>query len=129
MSVMIAAVTFVCNRVCSWSKDHGSGELGFLFLVVKSRSLLTGTAAVLIRTVANKQAVSHHDVAFAVSGDIQLMCNHDDGSARVVEFLKETHDLDASASIEVSRRFIRKDQFWFVHQRTGNGCALLFPTR
>ncbi len=43
----------------------------------------------------------------------------------VVEFLKQPHDFNARARIEIAGRFVGEHQFRPVHQRAGDGDALL----
>ena len=53
------------------------------------------------------------------------MRDHDDGDAVLVELLKNAHDLDAGAAIEISGRFIRQQHLRIVDQRARDGDALL----
>ena len=103
----------------------GSGEFGFLFGLVERGEFLPGDAAVFVARVADDLAVAHDDDAFAVGGDVQFVRDHDDGDAGVVEFLKQPHDFDAGARVEIAGRLVGQHQFGPVDQGAGDGDALL----
>ena len=77
------------------------------------------------RRVTDDLPVAHDDDAFAIGGDVQFVRDHDDGDAGVVEFLEQPHDFDARAGVEIAGRLVGQHQFRLVHQRAGNGDALL----
>ena len=53
------------------------------------------------------------------------MGDHDDGDALVVQFLEHAHDFDAGLAVEVAGRLVGEQQRRLVHQRAGDGDALL----
>ena len=73
------------------------------------------------------QTIAHDDVAARIGGDIRFMRHHDDGDAMIVQLLKNSHDFDAGAAIEISGRLISKQYFRFVDQGPRNRDTLLLP--
>src|SRR6266508_1707790 len=71
------------------------------------------------------QPIAHHYVALGVGGDVLLVRDHDDSDAVLVELLKNRHDLDAGAAVEIARRFIRQQHLRIIDQRARNRDALL----
>ena len=88
-----------------------------------------GVKPVAYRCVADDAPVSHDNIAFRKSGNIQLVSNHDDGDSLVVEFLKYAHDLDAGLAVEIAGRFICKEERRLVHQGACDGHTLLLAAR
>src|SRR5207244_11481972 len=79
--------------------------------------------------VVEDQAVAHIDVASRVSGDVLLVCHHDDCDSALVQLLKNRHNLDARAAVEISGRLIRKQDLGLIYQRACNSHTLLLATR
>ena len=75
--------------------------------------------------VAHHAAVAHDEVALAVAGDVELVGDHDDGDALVVEFLEHAHDLDGGPAVEVAGRLVGEEDRGVVDERAGDGDALL----
>src|ERR1700748_2947423 len=71
------------------------------------------------------QSIAHDHIALRISGDVLLVCDHDDGDAALVELLKNCHDLDTRSAVEIAGRFIRQQDFRIIDQRAGNRDALL----
>ena len=96
-----------------------------MFGVIERGDFLPGDAAVFVLRVADDLAVAHDDDAFAIGRDVEFVRDHDERDAAVVEFLKQAHDLDAGARVEIAGRFVGQQQFGRVDQGAGNGNALL----
>src|SRR5215216_1331216 len=79
--------------------------------------------------IIEDQSVAHDDVALCVGGDIRFVRHHDDCDAALVQLLKNGHDVDTGAAVEITGRFICEQYFWIVDQCPGNGDALLLATR
>ena len=75
--------------------------------------------------VAHDAAVAHDDVRLAEAGDVELMGDHDDGHAVVVELLEHAHDLDAGARIQVAGGLVGEEERRLVDEGAGDGDALL----
>src|SRR5690606_10547111 len=75
--------------------------------------------------VADDAAVAHDEVALAVVRDVELVGDHDDGDALVVEFLKNAHDLDGGFAVEVAGGFVGEEDVRLVDEGAGDGDALL----
>ena len=58
-------------------------------------------------------------------GDIQLVGDHHDGDALVIEFLEHAHDFRAGAGIEIAGGLVCQEQGGLVGERPGDGDALL----
>src|SRR5690349_1236553 len=78
--------------------------------------------------ILQNQPVAHHHVALRVRGDVLLMRDHDDRNSALVELLKNCHDLDAGAAIEIAGRFVGKQYLGLVDQGACYGDALLLAT-
>ncbi len=77
------------------------------------------------RLVLHDTAVDDaHDTA-GIAGDIPVVGDHDDCLTPAVQFLKNGHDLQAGAGIEVAGGFIGQQDFRLVYQRPGDGHPLL----
>ena len=71
------------------------------------------------------QPIPHNNVSLRVGGDVLLVRDHDDRDAVLVELLKNRHDLDAGAAVEIPGRFIRQQHLRIIDQRARNRDALL----
>src|ERR1700688_1561447 len=72
-------------------------------------------------------SVAKHQHALGVLGDVVLVGDQDDGQSFVVQVLENFHDFDGRAAVQISRRLVRQQDRRLVHQRAGNGYALLLP--
>src|SRR5258708_35893802 len=79
--------------------------------------------------IVDDAAVAHDEVAPAVVGDVELMRDHDDGDALVVEFLEHAHHLDGGLAVEVAGRFVGEEDLRLVDEGAGDGHALLLAAR
>ena len=78
--------------------------------------------------ILQKQPVAHHYIALRIGGDVLFVRDHDDRDPVLVELLKNCHNLDAGAAIEIAGWFIRKQHLWLVDQSARYGDALLLPS-
>src|SRR5665213_692588 len=81
-----------------------------------------------ILAVLQHPTIAHDHTAPAVGGDVELVSHHDHGDTRIIQRLEQPHDLNAGARIEVASRLIREQQVRAVHERAGDGDALLLAT-
>jgi hypothetical protein len=65
------------------------------------------------------------DDPFCLPGDIIIMCDENDRIPLFMHFMEHIHDLAACFGIQVSGRFIGKDQRGFRDKRTGYRNTLL----
>src|SRR4051812_2247576 len=84
------------GRVGAGGEEFGGG-LRFLEL----GELVLGNGTILNEFVAHDHAVAEDQVAFAVMRDVELVRDHHDGDALLVELLKHAHDLDRGFAIEI----------------------------
>ena len=56
---------------------------------------------------------------------VQLVGDHDDGDALVVELLKHAHDFDARAAVEIAGRLVGEQERGLIGERAGDGHTLL----
>ncbi len=75
--------------------------------------------------VLDHLAVLKLDHAIGVCGDTRIVRDEDDGVAFAREILEQRHDLGSALAVERAGRFVGEDHFSPVHQRSGNGDALL----
>ena len=75
--------------------------------------------------VGNDFAVFDFNHAVGLRGDFRVVRHHDNGVAIRIKLADDFHHVFAAAAVERARRFVRKDDFAAVHQRTGDGHALL----
>jgi len=78
--------------------------------------------------IVRDQPVAHDDVALRVGSDVLLVSDHDDRDSALVELLKNRHNLDAGAAVEISGWFIGEQHLGIVDQGAGNCDALLLTT-
>ena len=105
--------------------EHIHASLAFCSAWSSVGARFNGEAAGFVPAVADDLAVAHDHDAFAVGGDVEFVGDHDDGDARVVEFLEQPHDLDAGAGVEIAGGLVGQDEFRLVDQGAGDGDALL----
>src|ERR1700730_17054419 len=74
--------------------------------------------------VADKP-VAHDDVAARVRGNVLLVRHHDARYPIIVQLLKNSHDLDARAAVEISRWLVGQHHLGIIHQSARDGDALL----
>src|SRR5689334_15494810 len=79
--------------------------------------------------IVQNQAVAHDDVAFRIRGDVRFVRHHNDGNAAIVQLLKNSHDFDTGAAVEISCRLIRHHNFGIVDQRPRDRDPLLLSAR
>ncbi len=77
------------------------------------------------RFVFDNPAVAHDHGALAVPCDIEFVSDHDEGDALAVKFLKNPHNFDARAGIEIASRLVREQKLGIADEGSGNGDALL----
>ena len=71
-------------------------------------------------------AILEMDVAIGIGRDIRFVRDHDHGDALLpIQPLKDRHNFDRGSGIECAGRFIGQDDVRIVHQRAGDGDALL----
>ena len=75
--------------------------------------------------IIQDHSIAHHDVALRVGSDVLLVRHHHNCDSMLVELLKNCHDLDAGAAIEITGRLVRKQDLGLVNQRPRYGHALL----
>ena len=78
--------------------------------------------------IIQDHSISHHHVALGVGSDVLLMRHHDDCDATLIQLLKNCHDLDTGAAVEIAGRLIGKQQFRIVDQRARDRDPLLLAT-
>ena len=59
--------------------------------------------------------------SFVVGRDVEFVGDDDNGDAGVVELLKQSHDFDAGAGVEVARWLVGQHEFRPVYQRARDG--------
>ena len=69
------------------------------------------------------------DDAMCKRGIVLGVCYHDDGGSFLVQLGKEVHHFQAVLGVEITRRFVGKDEFGVGNHGTGNGYTLLLTTR
>src|SRR5438094_6990969 len=99
-------------------------------LLAEARYFNRGIAAMSDGAIAADKTVAECDDARRVLGDVGLVRHERDADAALdVQLLKDAHHLDAGARVEVAGRLVGEQQRRVVHQRAGDGDALLLPTR
>jgi hypothetical protein len=78
--------------------------------------------------LAIDEAVFHVNDPVSAGGDAVVMSDEDDGFAALVQPVNEVQDFSAGFRIEVSGRFVGEDHEGIVHERAGDGDALLLAT-
>jgi hypothetical protein len=71
------------------------------------------------------QAVAHDDRTVGVAGELDLVGDHDDGLAGIVEPAQQLHHLAARVGVEGARRLVGQQQRRPIDDRPGEGHALL----
>src|SRR5689334_3612047 len=123
----------VVSAVCSLFRDSARSAItrtgaagprsraGFIERLSARRrqhELALGDAPRSIRLVRDDHTVLEGDDARAVFGDLRLVGDQHDGKpAFTVETLKDIHDLDAGAAVEISGRLVGEQDRGIVHQR------------
>src|SRR5438046_4310996 len=79
--------------------------------------------------IIQDQAIAHNNIALRVGSDVLFVRYHDDCDSALVELLKDCHDFDARAAVEIAGRLIRKQDLGLINQRPRYGHALLLATR
>ena len=77
------------------------------------------------RFIRQNNSVAQNDHAFREPRHVQLVRDHDNRDALLVELLKNAHDLDAGLAVQISRRLVREQQLRLVHERARDGNTLL----
>ena len=80
---------------------------------------------VLLAVVGDDLAVLDFDDAVGVFGDVAVVGNEDDGVAFGVQFAEDFHDFFATVAVKRAGGFVGEDDLSAVHERTGDGDALL----
>ena len=107
----------------------GFRQAWLFFRLVEHGNFTPRHPAVFIDGVADNLPVAHDDHALAIGGNVQFVRNHDDGDAGFIQLLKQAHDFDAGAGIEIAGRFVGEQHFRLADERSGNGDALLLSAR
>jgi hypothetical protein len=81
-------------------------NLGVMFLAIELGAQLIGAIGPGVWAIIEHMPVAHNYNTVTVGCDVELMGHHDQGDARGVQRLEESHDFDAGASIEVAGWFI-----------------------
>ena len=100
-------------------------EFGFGFGGEELLHFDFGKAALGDLDVGDDAAVAHDEVAFAEVGDVELVGDHHDGDALLVELLKHAHDFDGGFAVEIARRFVGEEDLGLIHEGARDGDALL----
>src|SRR5260221_9115280 len=98
-----------------------------MLLVYECQSL-GGVQALGDRFVGSNQAVTHNHFSFRETGDVQLVSDHDNGDALLIERLENAHNFDARPGIEVAGGFVRQKNARFVDKSSSNGDTLLLAS-
>ena len=69
------------------------------------------------------------DDAMSEAGIVLGVCHHDDGGAFLIQFGKEVHHFLSVLGVEVTRRFVGKDELGVGDYGTGYGYALVLTPR
>ena len=75
--------------------------------------------------VADHAAVAEADEPRGEAGHIRLVGHDHDGGALAIEFLHERHQFERGAAVERAGRLVGEQHLGVVHQRAGDGDALL----
>ncbi len=79
--------------------------------------------------IARDLAVEQMNLAARVRRNVVFVRHQHDGLARVVELVKQPHDLVARRRVEVARRLVGEQNARSIHQRARDGDALALATR
>jgi hypothetical protein len=88
---------------------------------------LGGSRRILI--VLDDVAVEDANGASAVGGDVGFVGDDYDGLALGMQGVKERHDFRRGSRVEVSRRFVGKENRWFADEGACDGDALALSAR
>ena len=80
---------------------------------------------VFVGTVGSDAAIGNFHDALRVRGDLGVMRDQNDGVPGGVEFLQDAHDFFAGVAVERAGGFVGQNHAAAVHQRAGDGDALL----
>ena len=86
-----------------------------------------GSIACVLTAVVDDFAVLDFDDAVGVVGDVAVVRYQNDGVAFLVQFAKDFHHFFAAVAVERAGGFVGEDDLSAVHQRAGDGDALLLP--
>ena len=79
----------------------------------------------LLAVLGDDLAVLDFDDAVGVFGDVAVVGDEDDGVAFGVQFAEDFHDFFAAVAVKCASGFVGEDDLSAVHERTGDGDALL----
>ena len=79
----------------------------------------------LLAVVGDDFAVLDFDDTVGVFGDVAVVGDEDDGVAFGVQFAEDFHDFFAAVAVKRASGFVGEDDLSAVHERTGDGDALL----
>src|ERR1700682_2041960 len=79
--------------------------------------------------IAADLSIAELNRALRELSNIGFVGYQDDGQALIVEFLKNPHDLNRGATVEIPRGFVGEKDRGSVHQRARNRKALLLGAR
>jgi hypothetical protein len=79
--------------------------------------------------IIQDQAIAHYNIALRVGSDVLFVRYHDDCDSALVELLKDRHDFDACAAVEIASGLVCKQDLGLVNQRASNCDALLLAAR
>ena len=71
-------------------------------------------------------AVREFDAATGVAGNVDIVCDHEDGVAGFVELAKNIDDGFFVGFIEIARGLVGEDELGLIDERASDGDALLF---
>src|SRR6266567_7072366 len=95
----------------------------------QSFQLYRGLKPLRHRKILAHNSVTHEDIAPRIRSNVLLVRHHEDRDTALVQLLKNFHDLDARAAVDVSCRLIGEHDLGIVDQRARNRDALLLATR
>lgn len=81
------------------------------------------------RLIADEAPIAHNKRPPTIPRDVQLMSDHDNGHAALVELLKNAHDLDARYAVQIPRGLVRQKKRGPIDQRPRYRNTLLLAPR
>src|SRR5438552_18001869 len=75
--------------------------------------------------VIQDEAISHDNIALRIGSDVLFVRHHDDCDSALVELLKDRHDFDACAAVEIASGLICEQDLGVVDQRARDCHPLL----
>jgi hypothetical protein len=90
---------------------------------------LAACATVNSTRIIDNPAVADFDDAFGLGGHIAVMRNENHRMAGPRQLFEQGHDLGAALAVQRPGRFVGQNNVPAIHERAGNGHALLLPTR